>query len=112
VIETYNQGDIIYMDFDPQAGHEQKGRRPAIVVTNQVFNKISNLRMVCPITTTDRNHPLHVKLPENLKTTGFIMCDQARMLDLKARNAAYEENVPSDVINKVVDLIISFVEII
>ena len=50
MVTIFEQGDIIYMDFDPQAGHEQKGRRPALVVSNNLFNRVSSLTMVCPIT--------------------------------------------------------------
>ena len=53
-----NQGDIVYMDFDPQAGHEQKGRRTALVVSNYTYNKVTKMALVCPITNTDRKFPL------------------------------------------------------
>lgn len=112
MVEKYRQGAIVYMDFDSLEVCEQRGRRPALIVSNRVFNKISNLTMVCPITTTGRSHPLHIPLSEGLKTTGFIMCEQARMLDLKTRNAVYEEMVPDEIIYKAADLIISFIEII
>ena len=54
MVTVFEQGDIVYLDFDPQAGHEQKGRRPALVVSNNLFNRVSSLTMVCPITHTDR----------------------------------------------------------
>ncbi len=65
------QGDIIYLDFDPQAGHEQKGRRPALVVSNYTYNKITRMALVCPITNTDRGFPLHVGLDSRTQSTGF-----------------------------------------
>jgi mRNA interferase MazF len=79
------QGFIIWLDFDPQTGHEQKGRRPALVISNKTFNKFSKLVIVCPITNTDKNHPFHVKLDNRTKTTGAVLCDQARTLDISAR---------------------------
>ena len=54
MVTIFEQGDIVYLDFDPQSGHEQKGRRPALVVSNNLFNRVSSLTMVCPITHTDR----------------------------------------------------------
>ena len=111
MVNVFEQGDIVYLDFDPQAGHEQKGRRPALLVSNNLFNRVSSLTMVCPITHTDRNHPFHVRLDERTKTDGVILCDQARMLDLQSRNASFEEKAPDDIVADAVDLIIGFVEI-
>lgn len=54
MVTIFEQGDIVYLDFDPQSGHEQKGRRPALVISNNLFNRVSSLTMVCPITHTDR----------------------------------------------------------
>ena len=107
----FKQGDIVYLDFDPQSGHEQRGKRPALVVSNNLFNRVSSLTMVCPITNTDRNHPFHIRLDARVNTTGVIMCDQARMLDLTSRGASYKESVPEDVIAEAVDLISGFIEI-
>lgn len=111
MVTVFEQGDIVYLDFDPQAGHEQKGRRPALVVSNDLFNRVSSLTMVCPITHTDRNHPFHVRLDERTRTNGVIMCDQARMLDLQSRNASFEEKAPEEIVADAVDLIIGFVEV-
>ncbi len=111
MVTVFEQGDIVYLDFDPQSGHEQKGRRPALVVSNNLYNRVSSLTMVCPITHTNRAHPFHISLDERTKTDGVIRCDQARMLDLTSRNAAFVEKAPSDIIYEAVDLIIGFVEI-
>ena len=104
------QGDIIWLDFDPQTGHEQKGRRPALVVSNGTFNRFSNLAIVCPITNTNKDHPFHVKLDERAKTTGVILSDQARTLDIKARNYKFIEKVSDDILFEVIDLINGFIE--
>ena len=106
---NFEQGDIIYLDFNPQTGHEQKGRRPAIIITNNLFNKYSKMLMVCPITNTNKNHPFHIPLDERTKTTGTILCDQARTLDISARNATFIEKAPDEVINKVINMIKSFI---
>lgn len=111
MVMVFEQGDIVYLDFDPQAGHEQRGRRPALVVSNHLFNRVSSLTMVCPITHTDRGHPFHLRLDGRTKTDGVILCDQARMLDLQSRHAAFEEKAPDDIIAEAVDMITSFIEI-
>jgi mRNA interferase MazF len=68
------QGDIIKPDFDTQMGYEQKGRRPAVVLSNNSFNRYFKTVIVCPITHTDKNHPFHVRLDERTKTSGVILC--------------------------------------
>jgi mRNA interferase MazF len=105
------QGDIIWLDFDPQLGHEQRGRRPALVVSNETFNRFSSLAIVCPITNTNKDHPFHVKLDEKTKTTGVILSDQARTLDIKARNYEFIEKISDDVLLEVLDIIGGFIEL-
>jgi mRNA interferase MazF len=104
------QGDILLLEFDPQAGHEQKGRRPAFVVSNNTFNHFTKIVIVCPITNTNRGFPLHVLLDERTKTTGVIMCEQVKSLDISARNASFIEKAPADILDEVVDILIGFVE--
>ena len=111
MVTVFEQGDIVYLDFDPQSGHEQRGRRPALVVSNDLFNRVSTLTMVCPITNTDRGHPFHVRLDGRTKTTGVVMCDQARMLDLNSRNALFVEKAPAALTVEAVDIITGFIEI-
>ena len=106
-----DHGDIVYLDFDPQSGHEQKGKRPALVVSNKTFNQFTKLTLVCPITNTKRNHPLHVELDARTKATGVIMCEQVKSLDLNARHAAFFERVPDDILAEVIDIISGFVEV-
>jgi mRNA interferase MazF len=105
------QGFLIWLDFDPQIGHEQKGRRPALVVSNKTFNHFSNLAIVCPITNTKKNYPFHIKLDKRTKTTGVILADQARTLDINARNYEFIEKIPDDVLLEVIDIINGFFEI-
>lgn len=107
---TPEQGDIIILEFDPQAGHEQKGKRPALVVSNKVFNNFTNMAMVCPITNTKRGFPLHVALDNRTVTTGVVLCEQVKSLDISARNASFKEKVPSYIIEEVVDIVFGFIE--
>ena len=105
-----NQGDIILLDFDPQKGREQKGRRPGLVVSNNEYYKRTGLAMVCPITNSVSGFPAHVALDNRTVTTGEIMCEQVKCLDISVRNAVYDEFVPDDIIDEVIDLICSFIE--
>lgn len=107
---TPEQGDILLLELDPQAGHEQKGRRPAFVVSNNTFNHFTKMAIVCPITNTRRGFPLHVPLDERTKTTGVIMCEQVKSLDILARNAFFIEKAPGDILDEVIDILTGFVE--
>lgn len=111
MVKIFEQGDIIYLNFDPQAGHEQKGRRPAIVISNNTYNRFSKMLMVCPITNTNKKHPFHIELDSTLKTIGVILCDQSKMLDVGKRNATFVEKAPDNIIADVVDMVYSFIEI-
>lgn len=76
------KGDFVVLTFDPQSGHEQRGRRPALIVSNTLFNKHTGLAMACPITNTSRNIPFHVEVPHESSLTGYIMrgADQVHRL--------------------------------
>ena len=78
MVTVFEQGDIIYMDFCPQTGHEQAGRRPGLVISKTTFNRKSSMVMVCPITHTAKGLFFRPKLPDGLKTDGFVLCDQVR----------------------------------
>ena len=104
------QGDIIILDFDPNAGHEQSGRRPALVISNAQFHRRANLAMVCPITNNLSKFPTHIGLDSRTSTTGEIMCEQAKCLDVIARKAVYKESAPDDIIEEAIDIICSIVE--
>jgi len=106
------QGNLIWLDFDPQTGHEQGGRRPALVVSNNVANRITHpVAVVCPITSTERRYPTRVKL-DGTKLTGFVMCEQMRALDLSARNAEFAEAIPADLMHEVADILYGIIEIV
>ena len=98
-----NQGDILWLDLDPQSGHEQKGRRPVVVISNRDFHLITRnkLAMICPITNTGRSNLLHVELNEDLATTGFVMCEQAKVLDITSRNYEFKERIPFNILDKI-----------
>jgi mRNA interferase MazF len=100
------QGDIIWLDFNPTLGSEQKGIRPALVVSNNTYNKKSkHFALVVPITSTKSNYPLHVNLEANSTIKGQIMCEQVKMIDLKARSYKQVETISSVTLDKVVKII-------
>ena len=81
------KGDFVALTLDPQAGHEQRGRRPALVMSNDLFNRHTGLCMVCPVTSTRRDYPFHVAIPEGQEISGFVMVEQLKSIDFRARRA-------------------------
>jgi len=81
------KGDFIAVTLDPQAGREQKGRRPALVVSNTLFNERTGLTIVCPLTTTNRGYPFHIAVSDNLRINGFVMVEQVKSIDYRVRQA-------------------------
>lgn len=104
------QGDIILLQFDPQTGHEQRGRRPAFVASNNTFNQFTKMAIVCPITNANKGFPLHVPLDERTRTTGVIMCEQAKSLDILARKASLIEKAPQDIVKEVTDILMASID--
>ena len=100
-----NQGDIIYLDFNPQAGHEQKGRRPALIISNGQYHQRTQMAIVCPITNSNRAFPLHIELSTDTETTGVIMCEQIRSIDYRVRCAAFKEKAPEDLVSQVLQIV-------
>lgn len=94
------QGDFVVVSFDPQAGHEQKGRRPALVVSKTLFNRHTGLAMLCPITNAFRNYPFHVAVPVGLALTGHIMVEQIKSVDYVSRKVKFVEKAPSAVLDE------------
>ena len=85
------KGDFVTLSFDPQSGHEQKGRRPALVISNFLFNKATGLAIVCPITNTNRQVPFHLIVPASSSLTGFVMVEQVKSVDFKTRQVKFVE---------------------
>lgn len=106
------QGDIVKVNFNPQQGHEQAGYRPALVISNNDFIANAKLAIVCPITNTRNNFPLHIPLPRDLNTTGVVLCEHIRTLDLNARQHSYIETVSAEFLRRVIDIISAEIEII
>ncbi len=99
------KGDFIALDFDPQSGHEQRGRRPALVVSNDLFNRHTGLCIACPITNTRREYPFHAPIPEGRGVTGFVMVEQVKSIDFRARNGKRIGRAPEQVLQETLSLL-------
>ncbi|MCX5735141.1 MAG: type II toxin-antitoxin system PemK/MazF family toxin [candidate division NC10 bacterium] len=99
------KGDFIAVSFDPQSGHEQRGRRPALVVSNDLFNRHTGLCIACPITTTRRDYPFHVSIPDGQDVTGFIMVEQVKSIDFRSRNVKRIGLAPEPVLQEVLSIL-------
>ena len=100
-IYTPNRGDIVYLDFNPTKGHEQRGYRPALIISPAARSEKSSLALFCPITSQRKGYPFEVLLPEDLQTQGVILVDQIRSLDLRVRQIKFLETVSPEIIAEV-----------
>jgi mRNA interferase MazF len=99
------KGDLIALTFDPPSGHEQRGRRPALVVSNDLFNRHTGLCIACPITRTRRDYPFHVSIPEGQDVTGFVMVEQVKAIDFRSRNARRIGKAPAEVLEETLSIL-------
>ena len=99
------KGDFVALTFDPQSGHEQRGRRPALVVSNTLFNRNTGLAIVCPLTNTDRNFPFHVAVVNDPNVTGFVMVEQVKSIDFHARKARRIGRASDSVLEEVLSIL-------
>ncbi len=95
------RGDAVWLDFNPQTGHEQAGRRPAIVISPTGYNQKVGLALFCPITNQAKGYPFEVAIPKNKNITGVILPDQLKSLDWRARNVVFIAKLPDLVIEEV-----------
>jgi len=99
------KGDFIAITFNPQSGHEQKGCRPALVVSNTLFNQRTGLAIACPITSTDRGYPFHVPVADTPDISGFVMVEQVKSIDFHARKARYIGKASDEVLDRVLSIL-------
>ncbi len=93
-----DRGDVVWLEFSPQSGHEQAGHRPGLVISPRSYNSKTSLALVCPITNQSKGYPFEVALPTGLKASGVILADQVKSLDWKARKAKLICRAPAPVI--------------
>ena len=95
------RGDVIWISLDPQAGHEQRGRRPALVVSPSAYNERVGLALLCPIASQAKGYPFEVPLPRGLAVTGVVLADQVKSLDWRARQSARLGAIPEELVVQV-----------
>lgn len=100
-----DSGDIVWLTFNPQSGHEQAGRRPALVLSPLVYNNKTDLALCCPITNKAKGYPFEVSLPDNIEIAGVILSDQIKSLDWKTREAEYIGKLPKSLLTETLNKI-------
>ena len=93
-----DRGDAVWINMNPQAGHEEAGRRPAIVLSPISYNRKVGLALFCPVTNQVKGYPFEVNIPSGLKITGAVLSDQVKSLDWKIRNTEFYDKIPDTVI--------------
>jgi mRNA interferase MazF len=99
------RGDVVWLTFNPQAGHEQAGRRPAVVLSPNAYNAKVGLALLCPITSQVKGYPFEVLLPHGLAVSGAILADQIKSLDWQARTAEFLCALPPAIVSDVLQRI-------
>lgn len=102
---TPDRGDLIWLQFNPQAGHEQSGKRPALVISPRTYNGKVELSLVCPVTSKIKGYPFEVILPQDLPIEGAILSDQVKSLDWESRQASFICKVPDNTLKEVISKI-------
>jgi mRNA interferase MazF len=99
-----DRGDIVWLDFNPQSGHEQRGRRPALVLSHKAYNEKVGLAIFCPITSKEKGYPFEVKITGK-KIYGAVLSDQIKSLDWKIRNTEFIEKAHAELLEEVLEKI-------
>lgn len=105
------QGDICYVDFSPIKGHEQDGLRPAIIISNNDYIKLTNMVILCPITTNTKIFPTHYNLLNTTKVKGSVLCEHIRSIDYNAHKLSFVERVNNDEFLEILDIINGLIEV-
>ena len=92
-----DRGDLVWLEFTPQAGSEQRGRRPALVLSPKIYNGKVGLALFCPITSKIKGYPFEVELPDGTAVSGVVLSDQLKSLDWRSRKVKFIQRVSSDV---------------
>jgi len=97
------QGDVIWINLNPQSGHEQAGKRTALMLSPAEYNKKVGLALLCPITTQIKGYPFEVLIPAGLSVSGVVLSDQIKSLDWHARNCQFICSLPKETISEVLE---------
>ena len=104
-----DRGDVLWLDLDPQAGHEQAGRRPVLVLSRSSYNGPTGLALICPITNRAKGYISEVAIPMGFSVTGVVLSDQLKSVDWQARQAAYLDTLPDYVIRDVANRVFAMI---
>ena len=106
-----DRGQVVWLDFDPHTGHEQAGRRPALVHSPRIYNRPSGLALLCPITNPGKGYPYEVEIPDGVGVSGVVLADQIKNLAWKQRRAAYLCDMPAEVIKEVLEKLLTLIDL-
>ena len=95
------RGDLVWLQFHPQAGHEQMGRRPAVVLSPESYNRKTSLALFCPVTSHAKGYPFETALPPGIAVRGVALCDQIKSLDWSARHAEFIGELPEEILDDI-----------
>ena len=104
------QGDIVYLDFNPTKGHEQSGFRPAVIISNNVFNENTKMVVVCPISSNNKEFPTHYHLEDTIKIEGSVLCEHIRSIDYEIRNIKFVEKLSDNDFISIITLLTACIE--
>jgi mRNA interferase MazF len=105
------QGDVVWLRFNPQAGHEQAGKRPALILTPAKYNRKVGLAILCPVTNQEKGYPFEVKIPTGFAVSGVILADQAKSLDWQIRQAEFMCKLPKVTVKMVLQKLTVLLEV-
>lgn len=105
-----NQGDVVFLDFNPTKGHEQTGIRPAVVISTNTFNKNTKMVILCPITSNTKEFPTHYKLEDTKKVHGSVLCEHVRSVDYEIRNLKFVEKLSDNDFVSIITLLYACME--
>ena len=106
----FQQGDIVKFNFDPTLGHEQAGYRPAVVISRELYNQKTGQIIVCPITNQSHPYPTRIKLNDKNETSGFVICDHIKTIDVNARKPKFVERIDENVLDRVLAIVNSEIQ--
>ena len=104
------QGDVVLLDFNPTKGHEQAGFRPAVVISNNIFNQNTKMVMVCPITSNEKEFPTHYNLEDTKNIRGSVLCEHIRSIDYEIRKLKFVEKLSNNDFISIITLLNACIE--
>ena len=105
-----NQGDVVFLDFNPTKGHEQTGIRPAVVISTNTFNKNTKMVILCPISSNNKEFPTHYQLEDTKKIHGSVLCEHVRSVDYEIRNLKFVEKLSDNDFVSIITLLYACME--